>query len=461
MHKVTFIFLIVHLITFSKNLSGQNIYFSDSVFSVQIAKWYNFKEAAYTATFDDGSYNQFHLARPFLDSLDIKATFFPICFRIDSGTWGNNWNDIISTANAGHEIGSHTVYHTNLLKDKKSLQIFEINQSKTKIETHIPGYKCLSFSYPFSSYDDSIDGLVKETYIAARAMSNKMRFNSQDFDKYQCQSYAISSVYRTRGLNLNIDTCIMKGNWFIETYHGLDNKTGNDKEGNNPLDYITFQQHLKYIKSKDSRLWIAPLINVIKYIELRNNTTVNFLVSNDSILKVSFVSSIKTELYNQPLSICVIMSDNFSGSEVYANDTLIASNHVTYFSHRKKFIYFEIIPDRNSNNKSTKVENIIEIRKSKYLSVDNTKNDSIIFQNYPNPFSNETVINYIIPSGIVGDLRIEVYNNSGELILSRSHNIYQKGSYIEEIDFHKYKKGIYYCKLAINNYRKCIKIIFI
>jgi len=51
---------------------------SETIGKTEITKWQNNKQTAVSLTFDDGSINQFRIALPVLNDLDLKATFFII-----------------------------------------------------------------------------------------------------------------------------------------------------------------------------------------------------------------------------------------------------------------------------------------------------------------------------------------------------------------------------------------------
>ncbi len=62
-----------------------------------------------------------------------------------------------------------------------------------------------------------------------------------------------------------------------------------------------------------------------------------------------------------------------------------------------------------------------------------------ISQNYPNPFNPSTVINYTIPTS--GNLRIQIFNELGELIKVVKEDFVQIGNYTEQINMDGYPSG--------------------
>jgi peptidoglycan/xylan/chitin deacetylase (PgdA/CDA1 family) len=118
-------------------------------------------ESLVSITFDDGLRSQFERALPILDSHDLKATFFLIANDLPthdrySGLHDNDWwkidwraDDIVmlkEVAEAGHEIGSHSVsHHPDMLPIQPEI---EARESKRVIEDRL-GIKVFSFCYPF------------------------------------------------------------------------------------------------------------------------------------------------------------------------------------------------------------------------------------------------------------------------------------------------------------------------
>lgn len=85
-------------------------------------------------------------------------------------------------------------------------------------------------------------------------------------------------------------------------------------------------------------------------------------------------------------------------------------------------------------------------------------NESYLKQNHPNPFNNETTIEFIIKDNY--GARIEVYNSFGLLILSKEFN--QFGLVNFRINHNnKLKSGIYYYKMYANGRTETKKMICI
>ena len=122
------------------------------------------QEKVFVLTFDDGYRDFFDVAMPILDKLDFKATIFIVsgligfisCWRTkDLQPPLLNWDEIQSIVNAGYEIGSHGVYHSDFFRLSKEKLEQEIIESRKLIEGKL-GIPIISFSYPWNRYNDQI-----------------------------------------------------------------------------------------------------------------------------------------------------------------------------------------------------------------------------------------------------------------------------------------------------------------
>lgn len=127
--------------------------------------------------FDDGFENFYTNAIPLLEQFNIRASVFIVAGSIDSySSWDIykpqkqlSKEHIRSISKDGHEIGSHTLSHPDLvlLSDKEITH--ELSESK-KILEDITGTPVKSLSFPFGSWSMRVWNIAKECgYEAAVA----------------------------------------------------------------------------------------------------------------------------------------------------------------------------------------------------------------------------------------------------------------------------------------------------
>ncbi|MCB1986463.1 MAG: polysaccharide deacetylase family protein [Burkholderiales bacterium] len=125
---------------------------------------------AIVITFDDGLACNYENALPILQEFGYSASFFVVTSKI-SGFNDFSWDygfscrrmlstsEIIAMAQAGMDIGSHTVNHVILGKAKTQIAIHEIRDSKAMLEDAL-GHEIPHFAYPFGSWNPTVRDVV-------------------------------------------------------------------------------------------------------------------------------------------------------------------------------------------------------------------------------------------------------------------------------------------------------------
>lgn len=124
--------------------------------------------------FDDGYKGVFDYALPLLEKYNMTATIFVITNMAGRPAY-MDWDQIKTARESGLEIGSHTVWHPDLTRSRKTE--FEINESKKILEEKL-GEEIISFAYPSGKYNKYVEELVKKGgYKLARSYSNGVGIN--------------------------------------------------------------------------------------------------------------------------------------------------------------------------------------------------------------------------------------------------------------------------------------------
>lgn len=132
----------------------------------------DFPAKPFILTFDDGYLSTYANALP----LCSKYGFTPVIFLLgDFNIQKNNWDSgeepshgIImqaeqkqQLADAGWEIGAHTLSHPRLTQLKPQQAFEEIKNSKTSLEKGLHT-EVISFAYPYGDYDNNTEALVQQ-----------------------------------------------------------------------------------------------------------------------------------------------------------------------------------------------------------------------------------------------------------------------------------------------------------
>jgi len=110
-------------------------------------------------TFDDGNLDVYQNAFPIMRDLGFVGTFYVIAGKLQN----NGYVDVEQLqemADAGWELGSHSMTHTDLAADH-SVAEFEIRLSMSTLED-ATGDIVSTFAYPYGKTDDFITAMVGE-----------------------------------------------------------------------------------------------------------------------------------------------------------------------------------------------------------------------------------------------------------------------------------------------------------
>lgn len=218
--------------------------------AVRIAAWQGDRAGAYALTFDDGQREQVTLAGPMLDALGLKATFVinPGKTPAQTGeTWNASWDEWRAMAKNGHEIGNHSMTHTNFAQVKDEGLEEEIVTAQKRIEQEL-GQPCITFCYPFNAETPASRAVVKRTHAVATDTKRKA-YGGKDFTAAKANAW--------------VDEAITRKELVVAMIHGIDT-------GYLPFTgRAVFKDHLDYLTSKEAELWIAPLGVIGRYQQQR------------------------------------------------------------------------------------------------------------------------------------------------------------------------------------------------
>lgn len=411
------IFLLQHPVSFS-----QIIQTDQSGFFYQISSVYKFKKGVVSLTFDDGSINQFKVALPLLNKMNLPATFYLITGNIDTTLINYLYNEDRNKV----DIGSHTVNHTDLKNvDLKTVQS-ELEDSHEDLINIFGNNSMLTFAYPWGSYNSSVKELVKKNYVAARSANTGYNSISY-FDKYSLyvQTFSEGTSYNTA--NVWLEFAAENGLWLVEMHHDVFNDN--------------FSRHLEYIKMNQDKIWCSTISDFIKYSEEYRNAKVTCDYCNDSIFTIRLDDSLDDNIYDHPLSLKLKIPDNWEEIS-FSNDIPFETVH----SGKNSFVLFEAKPD------NTHII-IKPQRVSPYI-----KETGIKVVSYTsNPFTDYFNLTIEISDNV--KVRIELFDLNGNILFQQK--VEDKGVMTYKINGTNLGDGIYFIRIKSssgeNFVRKIIK----
>ena len=122
-------------------------------------------------TFDDGNLSDYTIAIPLLKAYSMTASFYPVI--ADMGKEEKiNWNQLREINAQGHEVGSHSINHLDMLRLSPEEQTYELTNSKKTLEQKLE-QEITVFSVPFGRYNRRILRRIKASRYRAALSSNK------------------------------------------------------------------------------------------------------------------------------------------------------------------------------------------------------------------------------------------------------------------------------------------------
>jgi hypothetical protein len=456
--------------------------FAQNYGSLRITNYADDRQSAFSLTFDDGLKSQFVYAKPVLDNYGLKGTFYvlpPYLAENDAqAIWRyGTWPQFQTLASQGHEIGSHTMNHDTLTFlpwgniSTKGTLLYELYQSKIFIDQKIPSAKCISFNYPYTIHNATVDSSAKLFYENARASGQSANDPVITGNEWYGLKAKVVEFSLPRDLVDNdLDELYTFLNW---TQNSIDNKKWgmiiiHDVIPFSQLDslinqiyepitteWLTWLCEFLYDKSQDSSLWVETVGNITRYIKERENSSYQIISSTSSLIEINLTTSnLDNTIYNYPLSAYIKIPDEWYYVRTEQNgkvDTL-----TTILTDSGRVLLAKVIPNQGILKVSPITATTVE------QEVGNLT-DFKLDQNYPNPFNPSTFIRYKI--GIREFVLLKVYDVLGNEVSTLVNEEQAPGDY--EVKFSSsignlnLANGIYFYRIQAGSFVKTQKMILL
>jgi peptidoglycan/xylan/chitin deacetylase (PgdA/CDA1 family) len=304
----------------------------------QVARWYEFRSAACSLTFDDGTLDQYLVAFPELQTRNLRATFFLITGPREEGWWDDNgtprrlfgWEEARKMAFAGHEIASHSVAHTDLTLEGAPVER-ELTQSRRKLEDEVRFRHGLVFGWPYWRSTAQGRRLASRHYVAARSGGAFAQGYLGDSapgqtprDFYDIDSLgALRSAENAEWLRVS-ERVIGNGGWLVAGFHGIDDgRVDPDALGWEALPLARFREVLDYVRAED--YWIAPFGRVVRYIRERDRAKTVLLQRWPWRVVLTLDDGLDDVIYDQALTIRMKLPLDWRHAEVRQGEAIMKS----------------------------------------------------------------------------------------------------------------------------------------
>jgi peptidoglycan-N-acetylglucosamine deacetylase len=297
---------------------------TDENYLPKIAKWFNNKQCALSLRFDDNLDSHITKALPLLDKFDIKATFMVNPGR-NNFILNYNKNKIIwekKIPSMGHRLGNHTWNHKGAKNLKEADHeigeaarlIWKLYPEKSKLNVYASGggetwggrrWHKASYEYKAIAEKYFLIDLYDGTHT-------RIELNS-DYNDNQIKLY-IETAITDRQHQAFVFHKIGNGNFIDYVKHVL---TGH----NNCFSEKQFIGLLEEVASKRDYIWLAPLIDILKYkLEYASSTLELKSIKDNRLFIFSYNQSLDSTLYDQPLTIILPPATAKQSTKVYQND---------------------------------------------------------------------------------------------------------------------------------------------
>jgi sialate O-acetylesterase len=230
-------------------------------------------QCAVVLTYDDALNVHLDNVVPALDSLGLKGTFYLSGFFPSFRARVAEWSVV---AQHGHELGNHTLFHPcdatqqgrewvplDYRLDHYTVRrmVDEITMANALLES-IDGRKERTFAYPCGDKkagDSSYVGDVMRLFPGARGVEGKMQ-RKKETDLSDIGSYLINGQTGDELIRL-VREAMEKKALLVFLFHGVGGEHGLN---------VSLEAHrelIAYLHEQRGAIWVAPLIDVVRYLK--------------------------------------------------------------------------------------------------------------------------------------------------------------------------------------------------
>jgi len=177
-----------------------------------------------TMTFDDALLCQFDNGYSLLCEYGLKGVVYVPTGLVGQWFEGQrlmNLSQLQELANAGWDIGSHTVSHPNLVsggRTKLPLAALEAELRESRDWLLAKGFSVISFAYPYGSYNDEVATIARRYYRYARTCERGLNEVSSANTKLKRFNLCQRNL---KQWNSAVDSALSLNKWLIAMIHGV------------------------------------------------------------------------------------------------------------------------------------------------------------------------------------------------------------------------------------------------
>ena len=302
-----------------------------------VCLWNGDRFAALSITIDDNTAPDHAWWEAITQELGLKVTWFVITDRIGSA-YGGGWPDFQRLHAAGYGVGSHTATHLgNVEPPWKGIE-WEYAESKSVLESSIPGLKVLTLAYSGGKNSELHDRtLAAKYYIAARGtVGTPNPANQIDYMNTSSAGNGTKREYIDSVLEGTSSVAWLGGgkylrSWLCTHFHGI---------GSMKTDVET---QLRYIKEREADLWVGLFDDVVRYGQERDTHKLAVVENSSAGVKFDLTDDMRDDIYNVPLTVKLKLYPDWKGARAEQNGRAVAC---TVKEHAGAlFVLVQAVPD--------------------------------------------------------------------------------------------------------------------
>ena len=283
----------------------------------EITRWYNDLDCAISLRFDDNLDSQVEYVIPLLNKYGFKGTFMINPGRMNM-KYQNFWENQVPQM--GHRLGNHTWHHKGAKNlEEAEFEIGEVskliwklypNESKLNVFASGGGEKWggESWSKALPAYKE----IVKKYFL---------------IDLYDGNHPALdlNSGYSWQEIKDIIDEAVSESKHQAFMFHKIGSKNLVDylrkiiTGYNYTFDEEQFSKMIEYLNSKRDKIWIAPLVQILKYESEFKASRLEFVKKDPGKIVMKLKIDTDPNLYDQDLTLLLPAHTNIPPLKVIQN----------------------------------------------------------------------------------------------------------------------------------------------
>lgn len=234
--------------------------------------WPNGAKAAVSLSYDDALDSQLKNVVPVLNDSKLRASFY---VHIDSPGFTAHADEWKEVAQAGHELGNHSLFHQCVKSEDRTwlpphhdLQVISAEQMRDEIRLAnqvlhtLDGRSARTLTIPcgdFTASGENYIELLKEDFLGIKALNGDVPSTMENYNRHYVSVLAVHDI-SSEGLIKIVEKAKKNGTIANILFHGVGG------------DYMTVanEEHKKFIeylaKHQDS-YWVDTFANIMQHVK--------------------------------------------------------------------------------------------------------------------------------------------------------------------------------------------------